>query len=264
MLYWSPLIKTINLPGLHLYPRRGKTMKRKLIMLTVITLVIALSGGNALAKGKKVLAVDEFKNSTSASWWRTGVGSELSGMLTNELGASGKFKMVERKKIDSVLREQNLGASGRIRKGTAAKIGKLTGAQYLIMGTVSAYEEGSSSTGGGLSFGGISIGGKSSKAYIAVDLRVVDTTTGDVDFMRTIEANAKSGGLSFGFSKGGLGGALGGEKKTPAGKAIRACIIEISEYLECVMVDKGSCIDEYNQKESKRRAKTKSAIDLDD
>ena len=43
--------------------------------------------------------------------------------------------------------------------GTGAKIGKLTGAQYLVTGTVTAYEEETSSTGGGISFGGVSLGG---------------------------------------------------------------------------------------------------------
>jgi curli biogenesis system outer membrane secretion channel CsgG len=63
------------------------------------------------------------------------------------------------------LSEQDLAASGRVRSGTGARIGQLTGADYLVMGTVTAYEEDVQSTGGGLSFRGISVGGKSEKAY---------------------------------------------------------------------------------------------------
>ncbi len=54
-------------------------------------------------------------------------------------------------------------------------------------------------------------------------------------------------------------------KKTPTGKAIRACIMEIAEYLECSLV-KGQdhkCMAAYNAKESKRRKKTKESIDLE-
>ena len=227
-------------------------------------LALTLTYNTANAGKKPVMAVDEFKNDTSAGWWKRGTGRELAGMLTNELASMESFKMVERKKVNSVLREQDLGASGRIRPKTAAKIGKMTGAQYLVMATVTSYEEDVSGGGGGLSFGGISIGGKKKKAYIAIDLRVVNTETGDVDFTRTVEANSSSGGLSLGFFKGGFGGTLGGEKKTPAGKAIRACVMEIAEYLDCAMVEKGSCMDEYRAKEKKRRKKTKSAIDLDE
>ncbi len=212
---------------------------------------------------KPVVAVAEFKNQSAAAWWRGGVGWELAGMLTNELAATGAFKVVERKKLQSVLEEQNLAASGRIRPGTGAKIGKLTGAQYLIMGTVTSYEEHTASTGGGLSFKGISLGGNKKEAYIAVDLRVVNTTNGEVEFVRTVEARAKSGGLSIGLYKGGFGGTLSREKKTPAGKAIRAVLIEITDYLACVMVDRDSCLEEYNAKERRRRDRTRGSIELD-
>jgi len=40
-------------------------------------------------------------------------------------------------------------------------------------------------------------------------------------------------------------------------------LMEISEYLACVMVDKGSCVAEYKEKEQKRRDKTKGAIKLE-
>jgi len=240
-------------------------MKTKFFYMALFMVVFAMFSGDAYAKKRKpVIGVDEFKNSTNASWWKTGVGRDLANMVSNELGSSGKFKVVERKKISSVLREQDLGASGRVRKGTAAKIGNITGAQYLVMGTVSAYEEDTSTRSGGISFKGISIGGSRKKAYIAIDLRVVNTSTGDIDYFRTIEANSSSGGLSLGFFRGGLGGKLGGTNKTPAGKAIRACIMEIVEYLECAMVTKGSCMDDYAEKERKRKAKTKSAISLDE
>jgi len=99
---------------------------------------------------------------------------------------------------------------------------------------------------------------------MAVDLRVVDTTTGEVSFTRTVEARSSSYGMhGSGYVGGGLSGGLGKYEKTPAGKAIRACLMEITDYLGCVMVDKGSCVDEYKAKEAKRREKTKSSIKLD-
>lgn len=232
-----------------------------IICFSLLTILVSTSGVEA--RKKPVLAVDEFKNDTNAWWWRGGTGRDLAGMLTNELAAGGEFKMVERKRIDSVLKEQNLGASGRIRKGTAAKIGNLTGAKYLVMGTVTSFEEDTSTRGGGLSFGGFSIGGSKKKAYLAVDIRVVNTSTGDVDFVRTVEGKSSGGGLKLGFNKFGVGGSVGGTEKTPAGKAIRACVIEVAEYLECVMVHKDDCIDDYKAKEKKRRKKSRGAIELE-
>ena len=233
-------------------------MRTKLLFSIILTFI----AGSAFA-AKTVLGVAEFKNETTASWWYSDVGKDLSGMLTNELAGTGKFKVVERSKLDAVLDEQDLADSGRISKKTGAQIGKLTGAQYLVVATVSAFDTQSRGTGGGVSFRGISVGGKKEDAYIAIDLRVIDTTTGEIEFTRTIEARASSSGVSLGVYRGGFGGNLSKYENTPTGKAIRAMIMEISEYLGCAMVDQDDCMDAYNAKEQSRRDKTKKAIKLD-
>ncbi len=234
-------------------------MRTKFLFAVLVTFL----AGNAFA-AKPVLGVAEFKNEVNNwSWWSSDVARELSGMLTNELASTGKFKMVEREKLDKVLDEQDLADSGRVNKKTGAKIGKLTGAQYLVVATVTAFETQTRGTGGGVSFRGISVGGKKEDAYIAIDLRVIDTTTGEVEYTRSVEARASSGGMSVGLYKGGFGGALSKYENTPTGKALRAMTIEASEYLACAMVDQDGCMDEYNAKEKSRKDKTKKAIKLD-
>jgi curli biogenesis system outer membrane secretion channel CsgG len=219
--------------------------------LTLAILVVALFPLASFAE-KPRLAVVDFKNDTSAAWWYGGAGRDLAGMLTNELASEEKFRLVEREKLDAVLNEQDLASSGRVSKGTAAKFGKMTGAQYIVTGTVSAFEEKTEGGGGGLSFHGI-----------AIDIRVVDTTTGEVVHTRTIEARSTNYGMAVGASRGGFSGGLSKYSNTPAGKAIRACLIEVSEYLGCVMVDQGDCMNEYSAKEKARRDKTKKAIKIE-
>lgn len=240
-----------------------KLMKALKLAAALAMLALAQGALAAGGDGRPVVGVAEFKNETAAAWWRGGVGWELSSMLSNELASSGDFKVVERQKLENVLEEQNLAASGRVAKGTGAKIGKLTGAQYLVTGTVSAYEENTSSTGGGLSFKGIGFGGKKSEAYLAVDLRVINTETGDIDFARTVEGRSQSSGVAVGISRGGFGGNLAHEENTPAGKAIRAALVEITEYLDCVMVKRDGCKAEYDAKEQKRRQGDKKALKFD-
>jgi curli biogenesis system outer membrane secretion channel CsgG len=235
---------------------------KQITILVVSFLTLAYSSITLAEKPR--MGVAEFNNTASGTyWWGGGVGWELSGMLTNELANTKKFRMVERSKLEPVLREQDLAASGRISKGTGAKVGKLTGAQYLVMATVSAFENNVASTGGGFTFSGISIGGKKKSAYIAVDLRVVDTTTGEIAFNRSVEARSGGFGLNLGLFKSGFGGHLSQEKKTPAGKAIRAVIVEIADYLTCAMVDKGSCMEDFDAKEEKRKESLKGGISLD-
>jgi len=239
-------------------------MKRVGYVVVALLIFLTLVPG-AVAQEKPRLGVLRFTNDTSAGWWSSSVGSELQDMLIAELAAMKSFKVLERKELDAVMEEQDLGASGRVNKDTRSKVGNITGAQYLVSATVSAFEEGTSGAGGGLSFGGVSVGGKKGTAYLAVDLKVIDVETGEIADVRTVEATSKSGGVSLGLNKWGVGGSLDKEKKTPTGKAIRACIMEIAEYLECSMV-KGkddACMAGYNAKESSRREKTKGAIDLD-
>jgi curli biogenesis system outer membrane secretion channel CsgG len=144
------------------------------------------------------------------------------------------------------------------------KMKKIKGAKYLVMGTVAAFEM-SGKKGGGIGYKGFKIGGKKTKTYIAVDVKVVDTETGEVVDARTIEASAK--GSALGASAYVKGFSIGGaqEKKTPTGKAIRACIIYISEYLTCSLVQglDAPCMGKWNQMDSRRREKTKKSISLD-
>ena len=236
---------------------------KKSFFATALAVAGLVCAGSAFAAGKPAVGVAEFKNESAAGWWRGGVGWELSGMLSNELSSSGDFRVVERAKLEKVLEEQNLAASGRVRSGTGAKMGQVTGADYLVFGTVTSYEENTASTGGGFSIKGISLGGKKSEAYIAVDVRVINSSTGEVDFSRTIEGRSSGGGVSVGLYRGGFGGNLAHEENTPAGKAIRAALVEISDYLDCVMVKKGGCEAEFSAKEQKRRASDKKALKLD-
>lgn len=224
---------------------------------------VVLVAGVAYAADRPTVGVSEFRNETSAGWWYGGVGSDLAGMLTNELASTGKFRVVEREKLGKVLDEQDLAASGRMSPATGAKMGKLTGARYLVFATVTAFEQKTSGGGGGLSFHGYSVGGHKDDAYMAVDLRVVDTTTGDIAFARTVEARASSYGVRGSGSIRGLSGGLGKYENTPVGKAIRACVMEITDYLGCAMVDQDDCMKEYQQKEDSRRQKTKKTIKLD-
>jgi len=225
--------------------------------------VSVFSGGYAQEKPR--IGVLRFTNNTYATWWRGGVGTDLQDMLISELAATNSFRVLERGELDAVIREQDLGASGRISQGTRSRLGKITGARYLVAATVSAFEHNTSGGGGGISYGGISLGGRQDKAYMAVDLKVIDVTTGEIYDARTVEATSKSGGLNVGVYRGGFGGHLNQYKDTPVGKAIRACVIEIAEYLECSLVEgkNSGCMDEYASKERKRREKTKGSIDLD-
>ena len=62
-------------------------------------------------------------------------------------------------------------------------------------------------------------------------------------------------GLSFNDSQSS-------SSKVPASKAVRAAMIEVTEYLNCVLYLRNSCIAEYDRKEQKRGDATKEVLEF--
>ena len=90
-------------------------MKR--ILIAIVLCITVFLSSNSFANGKKPrIGVLRFTNQTSAGWWRGSVGTDLQDMLIAELASLKAFRVLERKELDAVMKEQDLGASGRVSK----------------------------------------------------------------------------------------------------------------------------------------------------
>jgi curli biogenesis system outer membrane secretion channel CsgG len=73
------------------------------------------------------------------------------------------------------------------------------------------------------------------KSSMAMDIRIVDTTTSEVLAATRVEGEGKSVNMGAGLvaltGSGGMGGGLGGYAKTPMEKAIRTCIYNAVKYI---------------------------------
>jgi TolB-like protein len=58
----------------------------------------------------------------------------LQQLVMTELAINTDLRVVTRSQLDLLMSEQDLGASGRVDAATAARIGKLVGARYMVMG----------------------------------------------------------------------------------------------------------------------------------
>lgn len=146
----------------------NRTMKVT-ILLVLMTFLLT-----TMAWCKPRVAVMDFDNKSPHGGWRLGRGA--ADMLTTEMVKMGTMDMFERDRLASVIKEQNLGASGRVDPSTAARIGKIIGVQYIITGAVTEY--GRSKAGGG--GGGVRVGKTSYSS--TVDIRMVDAATGRIVF----------------------------------------------------------------------------------
>jgi len=158
-------------------------------------------------------------------------------MVITELMNTNRFIVVERGALNEVLSEQDLGASGRVRQETAAKVGEVLGAQILVKGAITEFIEKESGGAGGIMVSGIGIGGKTSTGHVAMDMRLIDATTGQILQSERAEGLIKSsgiGGIAF-FSGVAFGGTS--YKKTALGKATRAAVSEAVMFIVNKMED---------------------------
>lgn len=165
----------------------------------------------APVQAKTRIAVMDFDNKTPHGGWRIGQGA--SDMLATELVKKGDYSVIERDKLASLLKEQDLGATGRIEPRTAVQIGKILGVSYIVTGAVTEYGQSSSGGGGG----GVHVGKKGYHA--AVDVRIINATTGEIVFAD----NAEHSDTSMSVRVFGIGG---GEKfnEKKATKVLRKSI----------------------------------------
>jgi len=63
----------------------------------------------------------------------------IPAMLISELAKNQAARVVDRSDINRILNEQNLATQGRVDAATAARVGKIVGARYMIMGGFTDY-----------------------------------------------------------------------------------------------------------------------------
>jgi curli biogenesis system outer membrane secretion channel CsgG len=173
--------------------------------------------------GQRTAAVDEFDWGTVKTAvqevFKTNVdiGKGIRALLTTRVQAAGKIRIVERAKVQTVMKEQDFDASNRVKKGTGSRIGQIRGADVYVMGDIVAFGRDDRDKRVGLGgfgvrgpLGAIKLGSKEDKAVVIIDYRMVDAETSEV--IDTGEARGESKRTSKGLAGvfGNSGGIVGG------------------------------------------------------
>jgi curli biogenesis system outer membrane secretion channel CsgG len=225
-------------------------------------LILGIAGNALAAPEKPHIAVLHFNNNTQAYWWQAGTAIELQDMLTSELAATKAFHVVDRHELYLLFEQKFTEALLADPRTTKLKPGKIKGIRYFIAATVSAFEENTNGGGRAINFPGLFSANEQNKAYVVIDLKVIDREAGAIIDSRAIEGTS-SGNILPGhpgnYSK--FSGNLIKRERTPVGKAIRNSIIETTEYLECLLITKNKeCVKKYEAIELKRKDRNKTAI----
>ena len=215
------------------------------------TATVTSTGGPSISQAqaerydgpKARLAVGEFQDKTAKGGWTGGwfgmyglqwrqIGDGMRDMLTTALFNSNRYIVLEREQLGEVMREQDLGATGRVKKGTEAPIGEIYGAELMITAAVTEFEGGAKGIGGGTKILGVRVGGGVKKGHVAIDIRIIDAKTSQIVAATSVEGDSTSFGAQGSTWVGSsLPVSLGGFSKTPVEKAIRVCIQKAVEYI---------------------------------
>jgi curli biogenesis system outer membrane secretion channel CsgG len=179
--------------------------RKHLFIFVLVLLSILVVASVASAQLKKRVAVFTFEDKSHHGWhWWDGKppGEGMADMLTTELVKTGKYVVIERQEIAKVLEEQQLGQSGMVTEQSAAQLGKLLGVELAVMGAVTEFGYSKGKTGGRIK--GIGIGIKKETATVAVDVRFVNTTTGEILAAESVRKENSASGLSLSTPKFGF------------------------------------------------------------
>jgi curli biogenesis system outer membrane secretion channel CsgG len=172
------------------------------------------------------VGVMEFENrapSQPAAEWQ--VGSGMADQLVTALVQAGRFNVLERERVSQIMKEQDFAQTDRTAEGEFAQTGQLLRCQYLIRGVVTDFQYNSGSQGAqSHNPWGVNFKQQASFGFVAVDLRMIDTSTGQVVSAVKAEGRAQGQHVNFSFGQIGWGWNTSNFSKTPIGQAVRACI----------------------------------------
>lgn len=177
-------------------------MKKLFAYLLVISVVlVSFAVMPVCSAAKKVVAVMPLENISGYGGER--VAEIMTEQLVDALYRSGRATVVERNQLATAFRETGFQMTGAVDSNQAIEIGKMTGAQYSIIGTVTmaslsnnATSDVFTSMAGGL-FGGqiggmVSSSAKKVRAKVAVNIRTINNETGEV--IRVVSAEGSETG----------------------------------------------------------------------
>jgi len=175
------------------------------------------AGGGGGHYVKPTIAVMKFENRAPFPLgWKLGDG--MQEILVDRLVATGRFHVVERPELDSILRELRFQQSGATRRQKRAQPGRIKNVQYLVKGTVTDFGHVSNSSSF-LSTRHWDFLGGGARAVMGMTLYVVDVESGEIVCSESLEENvrAKDVAVKAAYKDVAFGGSV--FYRTPLGRA---------------------------------------------
>lgn len=183
---------------------------------------------------KRIVAVGKFDaiGSFKNQYGGWDVGGGVSAMLVRALQESDRFIVLERANMGQLLAEQELKGNKLVTAGSGPQLRRLIGVNMMIYGSVTEF--GASDSGSGFSLGGSggglgsllsgAISRQSTEGSIAMDIRLVDTTTSEVLETYTVREELSNSSWDLSVTVDAISAGHNTFMKTPLGAATRKAI----------------------------------------
>jgi curli biogenesis system outer membrane secretion channel CsgG len=109
---------------------------------------------------------------------------------------TGRYRVVEREGLEQLIDELDMSNSGYAEPGSVPRSGHLADLEYLFIVKITNLGENIRNATVPLPFLG-GVGRQSDEAYVRLDFRIVDATTGDIVLAGYGEGTDKSSGATF-------------------------------------------------------------------
>jgi len=174
------------------------------------------------------------------------IGKGIQAMLVTRVQKDGKVILVDRSRIDEVMKQQDFNSSNRVKQGTGGRVGRILGADAMLTGDIVIFGRDDKSkgvSGGGIlpkGFGGIKIGKKEEKAVVAIDYKLIDAESSEIIDAgeargESVRKSSMVGGLGGLWGRGGGGGEvdMGSSNfaETIIGEATMDCVNKLAEIM---------------------------------
>lgn len=168
-------------------------------MIRVMLAVLAAFGmampAAAQRNDKPIVGIAQMEDLTGAAQ-----ADNFIAMIETAIIGSGKFRIIERARLATLLKEQGLGRSGMVTTNTKKKTGGFEGVDYLIYGTITSISAVNKSNLGDNLLRGMLGGGSrnpqsecfNTKVRMEADIRITDTNTGEVRYATRISEEQQS------------------------------------------------------------------------
>lgn len=197
------------------------------------------------------ISVVKFEN--RAGWrGQWDIGDAWGMVLTDLLNQTDRFIVLGEKDMRvEAMEEQDFAKSGRTAQGAKTPVtGQMTPAQLLVKGAITHVQE-TGRSGGGISVGGVTVGGGGGKVEISATMYIVDSTTGMVLASTNVVGKSTSSRTSIHYSGPGWSGGYSNFQKSNVGKAVEDAVAQGVQWMiaqlpkvpwrgEVVMVQGGS------------------------